>query len=76
MIKIINYGLGNVLAFYNLYKSINIDIEIASTDSELSSASKIILPGVGTFDQAMNKLNESGMRDVLEKRFYKIRLLF
>ena len=68
MIKIINYGLGNVLAFYNLYKSINIDIEIASTASELSSASKIILPGVGTFDQAMIKLNESGMGDVLDKK--------
>jgi len=68
MIKIINYGLGNILAFYNLYKSINIDIEIASTASELSSASKIILPGVGTFDQAMIKLNESGMRNVLDKK--------
>ena len=68
MIKIINYGLGNILAFYNLYKSINIDIEIASTSSELSSASKIILPGVGTFDQAMIKLNQSGMRDVLDKK--------
>jgi len=68
MIKIINYGLGNILAFYNLYKSINVDIEIASTSSELSSASKIILPGVGTFDQAMIKLNDSGMRDVLDKK--------
>lgn len=68
MIKIINYGLGNILAFYNLYKSINVDIEIASTASELKSASKIILPGVGTFDQAMIKLNESGMRDVLDKK--------
>jgi glutamine amidotransferase len=68
MIKIVNYGLGNILAFYNLYKSINIDIEIASTASELSSASKIILPGVGTFDQAMIKLNESGMRNVLDKK--------
>ena len=68
MIKIVNYGLGNILAFSNLYKSINIDIEIASTASELSTASKIILPGVGTFDQAMIKLNESGMRNILDKK--------
>ena len=71
MIKIINYGLGNILAFYNLYKSINVDIEIASTSSELKSATKIILPGVGTFDQAMIKLNKSGMRDTLDEKVLK-----
>ena len=67
MIKIVDYGLGNILAFYNLYKSMNIDIEVAKTSDKLKSADKIILPGVGSFDHAMSKLNQSGMREVLDE---------
>ena len=67
MIKIVDYGLGNIMAFYNLYKSMNIDIQIAKNPDQLKSADKIILPGVGSFDHAMSKLNQSGMRDVLDE---------
>jgi glutamine amidotransferase len=67
MIQIVDYGLGNVMAFYNLYKSMNIDVQIAKSSDQLKKADKIILPGVGNFDQAMIKLNKSGMRDVLDE---------
>lgn len=67
MIKIVDYGLGNIMAFYNLYKSMNIDIQIAKNSDQLKNADKIILPGVGSFDYAMSKLNQSGMRDVLDE---------
>ena len=66
MISIINYGLGNVLAFYNIYKKLNIESKVVSSSSELESATKIILPGVGSFDWAMDKLNKSGMRETLD----------
>jgi glutamine amidotransferase len=66
MISIINYGLGNVLAFYNIYKKLNIESQVVSNLSELESATKIILPGVGSFDWAMDKLNKSGMRETLD----------
>ena len=66
MISIINYGLGNVLAFYNIYKKLNIESQVVSSSSELESATKIILPGVGSFDWAMDKLNKSGMRETLD----------
>lgn len=66
MIGIVNYGLGNIHAFVNIYKRLNIQAEIASTPDELRSAEKIILPGVGAFDWAMTRLNESGMRNALE----------
>jgi len=77
MITIINYGLGNIRAFVNVYERLNIKIKIAEKACDLKSASKIILPGVGAFDYAMNKLNESGMRDELEKLVieYKIPVL-
>lgn len=45
----------------------NIEVCIASTHDELRTAEKIILPGVGAFDWAMTRLNESGMRDELEE---------
>jgi len=67
MITIIDYGLGNLSAFINVYKRLNIDVQLASTIGELKKASKLILPGVGTFDQAMNKLNSSGLRNYLDE---------
>ena len=67
MIKIINYGLGNVNAFFNIYKSLGIDCEICNSCDSLKSATKLILPGVGSFDWAMDKLNNSKMRPILEE---------
>lgn len=67
MITIINYGLGNIQAFANIYKRLTIPVKIASTVDDLAEADKIILPGVGAFDWAMTRLNESGMRDRLEE---------
>lgn len=62
MIAIINYGLGNINAFFNVYKKLGIDLKIAKTADDFTNISKIILPGVGSFDEAMSKLNASGMR--------------
>ena len=67
MITIIDYGLGNLKAFLNIYNSHNIPISIASKTEDLESASKIILPGVGSFDYAIEKLNKSGMRSKLNE---------
>lgn len=67
MIAIIDYGLGNVKAFANVYKRLNLPILIAKEARDLENASKIILPGVGAFDYAMTLLNQSGMREKLEQ---------
>lgn len=67
MITIINYGLGNIQAFANIYKRLNIPVRVATTADELAGAEKFILPGVGAFDWAMIRLNQSGMKDVLEE---------
>ena len=63
MIAIINYGLGNVKAIYNVYKNLNVDVIIANKNEDLRNIDKIILPGVGSFDYAMNCLNDSNMLD-------------
>lgn len=66
MITIINYGLGNVQAFANLYKRLNIPASIASSAADLEGATRLILPGVGAFDHAMELFDGSGMRETVD----------
>lgn len=68
MIAIIDYGLGNIRAFVNVYERLNIKINIAHNAFDIKNATKLILPGVGAFDYAMSKLNTSGMREALEEQ--------
>jgi glutamine amidotransferase len=67
MITIIDYGLGNVLAFVNVYNRLNIPVKVARTAADLAGATRLILPGVGSFDHAMVQLDKSGMRPSLEQ---------
>ena len=67
MITIINYGLGNIRAFVNVYNQLNIPINIATHRDDLKTATKVILPGVGAFDYAMQRLEQSGMRQTLDE---------
>ena len=66
MISIIDYGLGNILAFVNIYKRLNIPVSVVNTPGQLLHAKKIVLPGVGSYDWAMSRLNQSGLREVLD----------
>jgi glutamine amidotransferase len=68
MITIIDYGLGNIRAFTNVYERLNIEVRIAQKANDLRNATKVILPGVGAFDHAMMQLNSSGMREELERQ--------
>ncbi len=67
MIKILNYGVGNPLSVRNLYHRIGIYSELASCQNDLRGATKLILPGVGSYDAAMVALNGSGMHHMLNK---------
>lgn len=67
MITIVDYGLGNVRAFENVYRRLGIKTNLAASSQELEKAKKIILPGVGAFDWALSKLENSGMVQTLNK---------
>lgn len=67
MISIVDYGLGNVQAFANIYKRLDIPAAFVRTDNELANATHIVLPGVGAFDWAMERLGASGMRTTLDR---------
>jgi len=66
VITLLDYGLGNIEAFVNIYKRLNFPVDVASTADQLANAERIILPGVGSFDWAMTRLEESGMRHCLD----------
>lgn len=68
MITIVDYGSGNINAITNIYELLKIPFSIASEPSQLEIAEKIILPGVGSFDYCMSKLNNSGLKEVLNKK--------
>lgn len=67
MIAIVDYGLGNVKAFANIYSRLNIPFKYARNRSDFKDVTHVILPGVGAFDFAIRKLNASGMRDTLDE---------
>jgi glutamine amidotransferase len=66
MIHVIDYGLGNVQAFLTVYKRLGIEATAARSAADLVGVRKIILPGVGAFDHAIELLEKSGMRPTLE----------
>ena len=68
MIAIVDYGLGNVQAFANIYKRLNIPATLASNAETLVKANRIILPGVGSFDWAMQCLERAELRQALDEQ--------
>ena len=68
MISIVDYGSGNLEAFKNIYKRLNIKCEVAKTPKEILNAEKLVLPGVGSFDETMKILRDSGMIEALNKQ--------
>ncbi len=66
MITIINYGSGNINAIGNIYERLKIPFKIANNPEEVKDAQKIILPGVGAFDETISMLDKSGFRKVLD----------
>ena len=67
MIKLVDYGVGNIQGFMTLFKSMGLDSQRAQAPQELEGATHLVLPGVGHFDHAMQRLNESGLRPMLEQ---------
>ena len=69
MITIVDYGMGNLGSMRNMFKRIGANVTVESDPSALVHAEKLVLPGVGSFDAAMGRINESsGLRDLLEHK--------
>lgn len=68
MITIVNYGLGNLGSIANMFKRISEPCEITSNLEKITEAKKILLPGVGSFDAAMNMIRNLGLEQILKKK--------
>ena len=69
MITIVNYGLGNIGSMQNMLRHIGVLSKLESDPIEISKARKLILPGVGSFDAAMNEItNIPGLINVLNHK--------
>ncbi|HHU84306.1 MAG TPA: imidazole glycerol phosphate synthase subunit HisH [Clostridiales bacterium] len=67
MIAIIDYGVGNLFSLKSSFAAIDIDAVITHDEKIIKNADHIILPGVGAFKEAISKLYDSGMDEVLKR---------
>jgi len=77
MIVIIDYGMGNCGSMQNMIKKSGYKAIISGKQEDIELATTLILPGVGAFDNAMKKLTESGLIDIIQKKVLidKVRFL-
>jgi glutamine amidotransferase len=68
MITIVDYGLGNLGSMANMMKKIGAPARVSSNPADILSAEKLVLPGIGAFDQGIQSLRERGLIDILSKR--------
>lgn len=67
MITIVDYKMGNLLSIQNMLKKIGYDSIITSDPEKIKNASKLILPGVGSYSTAMNSIYDLNIQDSLNK---------
>lgn len=68
MIVIIDYGMGNLGSIQNILKKVGGEAEISRNLEVIAKAEKLILPGVGAFDQGMDNLRQGGFIEILTKK--------
>jgi glutamine amidotransferase len=71
MIGILSYGSGNVTAFIDAYQRMDIPCFEVVRVEDLARATRLILPGVGAFDNAILSFNASGMRECVERLVFE-----
>ena len=74
MVTILDYGVGNIGSIANMLKKVGAESVITSDAQQVSIAEKIILCGIGSFDDGMNKLESMGLIEVLKKKVLEDRI--
>jgi glutamine amidotransferase len=68
MITIVDYGMGNLGSVHNMLKRIGVAAVISDQPRDIAAATKLILPGVGAFGEAMAQITARGLRDILDHK--------
>ena len=71
MIVIVDYGVGNLRSIQNMLHKTGSQSVISGDAAMVADASKLLLPGMGAFDNCMTKLDKSGLMPVLEQKILK-----
>lgn len=75
MIAIVDYGVGNLFSLKSSFAAIGEEALVVSSEQEIRDADKILLPGVGAFEDAARKLRESGLGQVIREEAENGKLL-
>lgn len=67
MIAIVAYGMGNIQSVVNAFEHLGHKVSVARAPAEIAAADKILLPGVGAFRAAMDRLEAGGFRAALDE---------
>jgi len=62
---IIDYGMGNIGSIINIVKHLGFSAEVSSNPEVIKRANKVILPGVGHFEKAIEALNQGGLKEAI-----------
>ncbi len=68
MITIVDYGLGNLGSILNMLRKLGVPSELSGDPARIATATKLILPGVGAFDNGMENLARLGLVEPLNRR--------
>lgn len=69
MITIVDYGMGNIGSMLNMFRRIGVQANFETDPERLRNASKLVLPGVGSFDNAMQRIRSTpGLLEILEHK--------
>ena len=68
MLVIIDYGMGNLGSIFNMLKKLRANVVISSQSEDIEKAQKLILPGVGSFDNGMERLRGLNIEEVITRR--------
>jgi glutamine amidotransferase len=68
MITIVDYGMGNLGSVLNMFRKIGVQAKISDDLEEIRNAKKLLLPGVGAFDAAMQRINDKGFKQALDHK--------
>ena len=71
MIAVIDYGVGNLFSIQSSFEKIGAEVVITSDKKIIENADRIMLPGVGAYADAANKLRASGLGEILKTEMKK-----
>lgn len=62
---LVNYGIGNIFSILNAFKIIGVEMVLSSNRKDIEKADLIILPGVGSFGEAVKNIEHHNLKEIL-----------